>query len=236
MVEGLAQHRAERAVPAAKSKSKIRTATTSRSRNQQQQINADGSITGMLWIGEAGITETTAEIMAREQSLRLGERLSARRAKRETEREYARPNRENLPQNPEALPGAQWPPFGTEGLREGGIEGRRDRETENPLDPSVPLSLRPSVSPSPSLSFTAATMADTNAFPPDTMGAVGPTQFLLAANGRIRVFNKNTGSVGQLDADIDSFFSSVRAGFITTDPRVRYDRHSGRWFILIINT
>ncbi len=67
------------------------------------------------------------------------------------------------------------------------------------------------------------------------MGAVGPTQFLLAANGRIRVFNKTTGARGELDADIDSFFNSVRAGDITTDPRVRYDRLSGRWFIVIIN-
>jgi len=67
------------------------------------------------------------------------------------------------------------------------------------------------------------------------MGAVGPTQFLVAVNGRIRVFSKNNGAKGELDADIDSFFSSVRGGEVTTDPQVRYDRLSGRWFIVIIN-
>ena len=37
-----------------------------------------------------------------------------------------------------------------------------------------------------STSFTGATLADTGAFPPDTMGAVGPSQFIVAVNGRIR--------------------------------------------------
>lgn len=254
LIDGLAQHNAERANPSAKLKTKAKTRTTSRSQNAQQQINADGSITGIPWVGEAGITETTAEIMSRELSLKSGETKSARQilreSGRETEREHVRPNRENLPQNPEALTGAQWPPIGIEGRSERGKEGRGDWETGGrserksdaeirsiplSLRPAIPQSLHPSVSPSPSLSFTAATLTDTGAFPPDTMGAVGPTQFLLAANGRIRVFSKTTGTLGQLDADIDSFFNSVRAGFITTDPRVRYDRHSGRWFILIIN-
>lgn len=223
-----AQRRMERSAPATKPKSKTKVPAPSRSR-QQQQINADGSITGQLWVGEAGITETTSDIMTREQSLRL---KSLRRARRETEDEFEQPNREKLPQNPEALPGGQWPP--TE------IEGLRDRETERSErqanHPAFPLSLARSIVPSPTLNFTAATLAETTAFPPDSMGAAGPTQFLLAVNGRIRVFNKTTGAIGQLDADIDSFFNSVRAGSITTDPRVRYDRLSGRWFILLVNT
>ena len=56
----------------------------------------------------------------------------------------------------------------------------------------------------------AATLADTGAFPPDSMGAVGPTQFILAVNGRIRSFNKQTGVAdGVLNADMDIFFQSV---------------------------
>ncbi len=237
---GLAQRRVERSNSSAKPKSKIKTPPARHIPSQQQQINPDGSITGVLWVGEAGITETTAEIMTREQSLRSGETKAPRRAKRNREEELEQPNRDKLPQNPEAMPGAQWPPAGTEGQRGGGIEEFRGRETKRLGQQSPNLSVSPSLLPSfaplPTLNFTAATLAETSAFPPDSMGAAGPTQFLLAVNGRIRVFNKSTGAIGQLDADIDSFFNSVRAGFITTDPRVRYDRLSGRWFILLVNT
>lgn len=34
--------------------------------------------------------------------------------------------------------------------------------------------------------FTGATLSDTGAFPPDTMGTVGPTQYIVAVNGRVR--------------------------------------------------
>ena len=81
---GRAQRRAERSKPETKPKSKIKTPPTSRSRAQQQQVNADGSITGELWVGQAGISETTADIMTREQSLRA---KSKRRAERESEEE-----------------------------------------------------------------------------------------------------------------------------------------------------
>src|SRR4051794_3776945 len=60
-----------------------------------------------------------------------------------------------------------------------------------------------------SLNFLAATLAD-SAFPPDTMGAAGPTQFIVAINNRIRSFNKNTGVAdGVLNVDTDSFFQGV---------------------------
>jgi hypothetical protein len=72
--------------------------------------------------------------------------------------------------------------------------------------------------------------------PPDTMGAVGPTQFIATTNNRFISYNKSTGAAdGVLDVTPDSFFGSVRASSSTSDPRVRYDRLSGRWFIVIIN-
>ncbi len=46
----------------------------------------------------------------------------------------------------------------------------------------------------------------------------------------------DSGAVGALDADMDAFFAGVRVGNITTDPRVRFDRLAGRWFVLLINT
>src|SRR5215470_6785500 len=84
--------------------------------------------------------------------------------------------------------------------------------------------------------FTGATIADTPGFvPPDSMGAVGPTQYLVTVNGRFRSFSKTTGLAdGALNIDPDVFFSSVRSAN-TSDPRVRYDRLSGRWFITMID-
>jgi hypothetical protein len=86
------------------------------------------------------------------------------------------------------------------------------------------------------VSFLAATSNETNAFPPDTMGAAGPSQFLLGVNGRIRTFVKSTGNAdGVLDADTDTFFDSVRNGQPTAYPRVRFDRISGRWIVTVMN-
>jgi hypothetical protein len=87
-------------------------------------------------------------------------------------------------------------------------------------------------------SFTGATLAaDSQFVPPDSMGAVGPSQFLVAVNGRIRVFSK-AGVQGSLNATLDTFFSSVLtpvAGSHSTDPRVRYDPLSGKWFVTCID-
>src|SRR5262249_12109928 len=89
-----------------------------------------------------------------------------------------------------------------------------------------------------STSFTAGTLADSSGFPPDTMGVIGPTQYLLGVNGRIRVFDR-TGAVGALDANSDVFFSSVMTPPIflnfTTDPRVRYDRFTNRFIVIMID-
>jgi hypothetical protein len=94
-----------------------------------------------------------------------------------------------------------------------------------------------------STNFNAVTgPAETGAFPPDTMGAVGPTQFVLFVNGRLRTFNKTTGAADSvLNVDPDVFFSSVMtpvaAGGVnfTSDPQVRYDRLTARWIMIIID-
>src|SRR5207249_5927192 len=69
---------------------------------------------------------------------------------------------------------------------------------------------------------------------------VGRGQFILAVNGRIRSFDKKTGIAdGVLNVDTDVFFQSVMtppvSNNFTSDPRIRYDRLSGRWFITIID-
>ena len=67
--------------------------------------------------------------------------------------------------------------------------------------------------------------------PPDTMGVVGPTQFLTVLNGAIRASNKSNGATGFLDTSLDNFFASVRGAVGTGDPRVRFDRLTDRWVV-----
>jgi hypothetical protein len=55
-------------------------------------------------------------------------------------------------------------------------------------------------------------------------------------NNRIVSFNKTTGTAdGVINATTNTFFNSVRNGSGTSDPRIRYDRLSQRWYLVIIN-
>ncbi len=133
------------------------------------------------------------------------------------------PDRNNLPQNPNARAVASYPINITE------PEGRNNTSIE--------------AAQTPSTSFTGATLSETGAFPPDVMGAVGPTQYIVAVNGRIKSFNKTTGVAdGVLNLSPDVFFASVLTPVttpvlqvFTSDPRIRYDRFSGKWIIIIID-
>jgi hypothetical protein len=109
---------------------------------------------------------------------------------------------------------------------------KADGSTTQPAFKALVLPRAPQA---PGLNFTAATLADTeSSFPPDTMGVAGPSEFVIALNGRIRSFDKATGAVGALNADLDVFFATVRGPDFTGDPRIRYDRLSGRWFVTCI--
>jgi hypothetical protein len=85
------------------------------------------------------------------------------------------------------------------------------------------------------VNFLAVTLAEAGFVPPDTMGDVGPNQIVVCVNSRIRTFTKTGVADGALDANADVFFISVSDGSGTTDPRVRYDRLVGRWFIGMLN-
>jgi hypothetical protein len=177
-------------------------------------VPVEQSLTGTLasapWIGPAGIRETVSEIMAREAQTAAQEQPPPRI------KPVLRPDRRGLPQNPDSPAGP------AELLQASGVE-------------------RGALSPQTlGTSFTGATLADINAFPPDTMGAAGPTQFIVAVNGRIRSFNKTTGVAdGALNATMDTFFNSVMTpptgSNFTSDPRIRYDRLSGRWIVVMID-
>ncbi|MGI8905333.1 MAG: beta strand repeat-containing protein [Candidatus Sumerlaeaceae bacterium] len=73
--------------------------------------------------------------------------------------------------------------------------------------------------------------------PPDTQGAIGPNHFVEMTNATVSVFTR--AGVKLTTASLDSFFTLTVSGTTyprngSTDPRVIYDRRSGRWFACII--
>ena len=83
-------------------------------------------------------------------------------------------------------------------------------------------------------SFLGAQLSESGFIPPDSMGAVGPSQVVVDVNGRIKVFDKQ-GNLGGLNVSDNVFWNSVRNGSEPTDPGVEYDRLTGHWIISAIN-
>lgn len=156
---------------------------------------------------EQEVVESVAEIMAREERLGDADLISPNPAN-------LRKGTKLLPQAPEALFTSRWP-FMDQSLQ---VQFAAADASESPFAVGV--------------SFEGVQYSDSGKLPPDPMGAAGPTQFLVCVNGRIRVFSKE-GILGPLNATTDNFFSSLTSNR-TSDPRVRYDRLSGRWFIVMI--
>src|SRR5262245_56880818 len=166
-----------------------------------------GETQGVTQAGEPGITETVAVIMERQRERDAAGLKRPFRLKRERRM----PTRTG--DNPLAPAVSQWPPAPEGAVRE-------------------PLPRNPQII---GANFLGIQLSEASAIPPDSMGDVGPTQVLVAANGRIKVFSK-AGVLGGLNAEMDTFFSSVGGTTNgTSDPHVRYDRLSGRWFITIIS-
>lgn len=189
--------------------------------NMQDKENPDGEISGVTSTGEAGVTRTNAQIMRAQRLARTVKKKV--RVGKGFKRNY--PDRRNLPQNPDSPLVPQ--------TSEGDATESAPREDAPAIRETAPRTPQ-----TPSTSFTGATLADTGAFPPDTMGDAGPSQYLVGVNGRLRSFNKTSGTAdGVINADMDVFFESVVSenNLFTSDPRVRYDRVSGRWIIVIID-
>src|SRR5205823_5428858 len=85
--------------------------------------------------------------------------------------------------------------------------------------------------------FLGPVYANSGFLPPDSMGAVGPSQIVVGVNGWIRTYDKKNGTADfALNTTMDNFFASVRNLSTTSDPRVIFDRLSQRWFVSMINT
>ncbi len=176
---------------------------------------SDPAVAAATTVGAAGVPETVGAVMQR-QAVFDG----AGRVERDVEKEIEQPDRTHLPQNPQSPVVPQLPELPPNFKADAG--GNRT------LSPQTV-----------GTSFTGATLSGVNptlSFPPDCMGTVGPNQYVVFVNGRLVTFNKTTGVAdGVLNADPDVFFNSVINGSTTSDPRIRYDRLSGRWILVIIN-
>jgi hypothetical protein len=137
------------------------------------------------------------------------------------------------------------------------VQGKRVREKPEPGEESLPPKVagpapplqrtgRSAIGPRSSLSsgtsFLGADFGDSGFVPPDSMGAVGPTQILVDVNGHIRVFDKSGNQTpGDLDVSDSTFWDPVLStlppppGVQPTDPGVEYDRLSGRWIVSAIS-
>ena len=157
-----------------------------------------------------GVTETVAEIM--ERDARLPQGALAIRVMPEPETKLDRRPR------PDAPAISHWPL----------AEGETGEEFPvRPASPDLPQTV--------GVNFLAIQLSESGAIPPDSMGAVGPTQVLAVANGRIKVFSK-TGVLGALNTTTNNFFASVGGATNgTSDPHIRYDRLSQRWFVVMID-
>jgi len=171
----------------------------------------DSMIIGKPTECSPGITLTVDEIM-QEEAMLPADYYAKPKPRTNPEFEI-----EPLPKqpNPEAPEASQWPPSNETS------KGQPENQTDNPQTLGT--------------SFLGLELSTSGALPPDSQGDVGSTQVLVCSNGRISVYSK-AGILGALNSDLDVFFNSVRNGAGVTDPHIRYDRLSARWFIVAINT
>lgn len=159
-------------------------------------------------LGKSGVTETVAQIMSRPVQA-----IPYSKVVKYTEEEG--PERDDLMQNPSSLPVSSFPSKG-DGTTTLGRSGPLFALSDNWLGP-----------------IGGGTGSESPFVPPDTMGDVSPTQVFVTVNGRFKVYDRN-GNLGALNTDPNTFFASVRSASMS-DPRVRWDRLSQRWIVVMID-
>jgi hypothetical protein len=180
--------------------------------NQFQTVSQQDSLTtGIPVQGEPGITVTVQEIM-NDEAMLPSDYYAKPKPRTNPEFEIEMPEKS---QNPNAPESSQWP------------QKNEDQKSTEQIQTDNPQII--------GTSFLGPKLSESGFIPPDSQGDVGPTQVLVCANGRIKVYSK-AGVLGGLNSDLSVFFNSVRNNSGISDPHIRYDRLSARWFIVAINT
>lgn len=101
-------------------------------------------------------------------------------------------------------------------------------------DPVVQSSAPVPNTPSPSTSFEGIPNLD-SVLPPDTVGAIGPSNYVQAVNTSVQVFSR-TGTTQTSAALISSLFSSLGSSSLCAstddgDCIVVYDKYADRWWV-----
>ena len=110
--------------------------------------------------------------------------------------------------------------------------GVKPRDIVNPVVPNPPQTTSTGFG-GPSLQTMATTLGFYN-IPPDTQGAIGPNHVMFMANGLVQIYNRTGALLSSVS--LDSFSTITVSGVATHpvggsfDPRVVYDRRSGKWF------
>ena len=184
---------------------------------------AEAQIEGEELPGSEGARETNQQIM---------ERQSPGPTPSHPDHELEYPDRSHLPQNPNAPSVSRFPPGPDE--EESSESSKVTLQSQGPEHATLMHTS--------ALAFDGPTLTDTGAFPPDSMGTIGPTQYIAFVNGRIRSYTRAGVADGVLNADPDTFFSSVMTPVtgsvmfnFTSDPQIRYDRFTARWILTIID-
>jgi PEP-CTERM motif len=66
--------------------------------------------------------------------------------------------------------------------------------------------------------------------PPDTMGAVGTTQFMETSNGSVAIYNKSTGAL-LLREKASDFWIRMGLSGSSGDQRILFDHYTNRWIV-----
>lgn len=134
----------------------------------------------------------------------------------------------------------------------------KPNKKHNPLAPPIKTDLaRPvgvTATQTVHSNFLATTITEGLGFtPPDCAGDLSTAnQLMIAVNGRLKVYDVPTVTASALtttqvssntplaspviNVDLDAFFSNTTLGLTDfSDPHVRFDRLSGRWFVCIID-
>jgi hypothetical protein len=201
------------------------------------------AVQGTPFVGEAGITHSVSSIKARQRYLNEHPKIGARRNRELAAEEAAREaaNGEEGEAN-----GERAREVGERAAEEADIREKPEPPGEGSMPPKQEApgsrlqrvgsaAIGPEQAVDPSTSFLGTQSNESGFTPPDSMGAVGPSQVLVFVNGRIKVFDKQ-GNLGGLNVSDSAFWAPVRDGSEPTDPGVEYDRLSQRWIVSGINT